>query len=387
MTETRRRRGYLDWMRGLAVLVMIEAHVIDSWTRLDARHSWQFMWAMVLGGYGAPLFLFLAGLSVSLSGGSKLRRLGDVRAAARAVMMRGLWIFGLAFVFRVQAWILGFAPPRTLLKVDILNIMGPGIIAAAALWGAFRTSRSRLLAFGAATLAIALLAPIVRHTPLLDSWPDALAGYFRPAPGRSNFCLFPWAGFIFAGGFVGVLIDEAQTRAAETKVNIGLFAWGTVLAAGAYASSWLPTPYARSEFWGASPAFFLLRTGIITLLIAIAYAWEARPKIRMGRGSATEIANRAERWSPMQQFGRSSLFVYWIHVEMVYGLISLPIHKKLSHPAAWAALAAFTLFILGCVIAKDRFIARRRGRQSAPPAPVRGAMNPQEVPRISQETS
>src|SRR3954451_4235 len=86
-------------MRGLAVLVMIEAHVIDSWTRLDARHTWQFGWSMILGGFGAPLFLYLAGLSVALSAGSKLRRTGDATAAARFVMMRGLWVFGLAFLF------------------------------------------------------------------------------------------------------------------------------------------------------------------------------------------------------------------------------------------------------------------------------------------------
>ena len=42
--------------------------------RSDARHSWQFMWAMILGGFGAPLFLFLAGVSVALSAGSKARR-------------------------------------------------------------------------------------------------------------------------------------------------------------------------------------------------------------------------------------------------------------------------------------------------------------------------
>src|SRR3982751_7021219 len=104
MSEARRRRGYLDWMRGLAVLVMIEAHVIDSWTRLDARHSWQFMWSMILGGFGAPLFLFLAGLSVALAAASKARTVGR-RAAAGAVMRRGLVIFGLAFAFRLQAWI------------------------------------------------------------------------------------------------------------------------------------------------------------------------------------------------------------------------------------------------------------------------------------------
>ena len=41
------------------------------------------------------------------------------------------------------------------------------------------------------------------------------------------------------------------------------------------------------------------------------------------------------RWSPLQAFGRSSLFVYWIHVEMVYGLISLPLHGALSLSWAW----------------------------------------------------
>jgi uncharacterized membrane protein len=371
MIETRLRRGYLDWIRGLAVLVMIEAHVLDSWTQLDARHSWQFAWAMVLGGFGAPLFLFLAGLSVSLSASARLRRSGDVRAAAMFVMGRGLWVFGLAFLFRLQAWILGFGPPTSLLKVDILNIMGPGIVAAAALWGAGRTSRSRAILFGSTALAIALLAPIVRHTSLLDGLPDALEGYLRPMPGRSNFCMFPWVGFVFAGGLVGVLIDTVRTSGEETTLNLRLFACGASLTVAAYASSWLPSPYARSEFWGASPPFFLIRTGLMMALVPLAYAWAARPRLSVG--ISPEGGDHAEPWSPLRQLGRSSLFVYWIHVEMVYGLISLPIHRGLSHSAAWAAFGAFTLFMLACVVAKDRIIAGRSGRPSAPPAPVYAA--------------
>jgi uncharacterized membrane protein len=89
-------------VRGLAVLIMIQTHVLDSWTRLDARGTWQFAWAMIVGGFAAPLFLFCAGLSVALSAGSKLRRGGDAAAAARAVMKRGCWIFFLAFLFRIQ---------------------------------------------------------------------------------------------------------------------------------------------------------------------------------------------------------------------------------------------------------------------------------------------
>ena len=349
MSDRIQRRGYLDWMRGLAVLIMIASHVLDAWTRVDARDGWLFRWAMIGAGFGAPLFLFLAGIAIPLSAGSKLRRTGDAGAASRAVVRRGFWVFGLAFLFRVQAWVLGWAPARTLLKVDILNIMGPSIAAAGALWGAFRSPRARGAAFAVATLAIAFLTPIVRITPLLDPLPDPVEGYIRPIRGLSNFCIFPWAGFVFAGGLVGVLLDNVRERDAEARLQIPLFAGGAALAIGAYAASFLPTPYTRSEFWGGSPAFFLLRTGVITAALAIAYVWNER-------------RSAVVRWSPVQQLGRSSLFIYWIHVEMVYGLISLPLHKSLSFGAAGAALAAFAVFMLVCSIVKDLVVTWWSGR-------------------------
>src|SRR5207253_7349863 len=84
------RRTYLDVLRGVAVLVMIEAHVIDSWTRVADRRSRAFGDSLILGGFGAPLFLLLAGVAVAMSAGSKARRLGDPGAATRAVQKRGL---------------------------------------------------------------------------------------------------------------------------------------------------------------------------------------------------------------------------------------------------------------------------------------------------------
>ena len=343
------RRGYLDWARGLAVLIMIQAHLLDSWTRLDARASWTFDWAMIVAGFGAPMFLFLAGTSVALSAGSKWRRSGDVRAAARAVMRRGGWVFFLAFVFRVQAWILGWGAPRTLLKVDILNIMGPSIVAAAAVWGAFTSTRARCIAWGAVALGIAFLTPVVRSTPILDALPDPIEAYLRPMPGLANFFLFPWSGFVFAGAIAGALLDEARTPQQESRLNIRLFAAGGCLSAGAFAASFLPTLYARSEFWSTSPAYFLLRTGILILLIPMAYAWQ-------------RVVTRSSFWSPIQQLGRTSLFIYWIHVEMVYGLISLRIHKTLTHPQAWLAYVLFSLFMLACSLAKDRVVRWKRDK-------------------------
>jgi uncharacterized membrane protein len=340
------RRGYLDWARGLAVLIMIQAHLLDSWTRFDARASWTFDWAMIVAGFGAPMFLSLAGTSVALSAGSKWRRSGDVRAAARAVMRRGVWIFFLAFVFRVQAWILGWGAPRTLLKVDILNIMGPSIVAAAAVWGAFTSTRARCIAWGVTALGIAFLTPIVQSTPIFDALPNPIEAYLRAMPGLSNFFLFPWSGFVFAGAIVGALLDQARTPEEEFRLNGWLFAAGGCLSVAAFAASFLPTLYAGSEFWSTSPAYFLLRTGILILLIPTAYVWQ-------------KVVIRSS-WSPIQQLGRTSLFIYWIHVEMVYGLMSLRIHKTLTHPQAWVAYVLFTVFMLACSLAKDRVVRWKR---------------------------
>lgn len=335
------RRGYLDWLRGLAVLIMFEAHILDSWTRLDHRGSSIYGWAMIAGGFGAPLFLFLAGVSVALSAGSKTRRGLDRKAASGAVVKRGLQIFGLAFLFRVQAMVVSWGPWRSLLKVDILNIMGPAIMAAAALWGAMKTTRGRLAAFALATLALALLTPPVRATSILAVLPDPIEGYLRPRPAFTTFAVFPWAGFVFAGAFIGVLLDEARTGPVERRLNAWFAAGGLALTLGAFAASYLPSLFARSEFWTSSPSFFLLRTGLLIVTVGAAYLWHRRR-----RGETT--------FSPLQQLGRTSLFIYWIHIELIYGLMVKPLHKSLTLGQAWVGVLIFTLFMLIVSLLKER---------------------------------
>ena len=84
------RRGYLDFLRGIAVLLMIDAHLLDSWTRVPDRETAPFAMAMLFGGMGTTLFLALAGVAVALSAGSKLRRTQDRAAASAAVARRGV---------------------------------------------------------------------------------------------------------------------------------------------------------------------------------------------------------------------------------------------------------------------------------------------------------
>lgn len=342
------RRTYLDLLRGIAVLLMIDAHLFDSWTRFPDRDSSAFGQLMLLGGMGTTLFLMLAGVSVALSAGSKLRRSGDPAAAAAAVVRRGLEIFALAFVFRFQAWMLGWSHAwRDLLRVDVLNVMGPSIAFAALLWRLGHTVVQRAAIFAGATAVVSFITPLARLLPA-RTLPDFVQAYFVPVSGLSTFVFFPWTALVLAGATVGVLLDATRTPEDEARMNLWLAAGGAVLLAAAAVGSYLPPLFASSYFWTTSASYLFMRVAIVSLAVAGCYAWTRRA----GGG-----------WSPLAQLGRTSLFIYWIHVEMVYGLISLPLHRALSLSVAFATYVAFCGFMLVCSILKDAAVERYRARR------------------------
>jgi uncharacterized membrane protein len=346
---------YLDWLRGIAVMIMITWHLLDSWTTIEGREHPAFQALAYSAGTFTALFLFLAGVSVSLSAGSKLRRLGTRGAAVRLVAWRGFQVFALAFLLRFQSIVLSDAAWTSLLRVDILNIMGLAIVGAAVVWGMGRTANGRYLLLAAVTLAIVFGTPAIRAMDALAVLPDPLEAYIRPVRPFSTFILFPWAGFVFAGAIAGLVIDAGRAPESQGRINTWFLAAGLTIATAAFAASYLPSPFPNTYFWTTSPAYFFLRAGIILLVVAVAYAWTRRPG---GEG----------KWSPIAQLGSTSLFIYWIHLEMVYGKMSAPLHKALPFNRAVFALAVFSLFMLACSIAKTRAAASwraLRGRAAA----------------------
>ncbi len=345
----RARAGYIDWMRGLAVLVMILAHVVDAWTVTGpTRQTRSYFWFMVIAGMGAPMFLWLAGLAVPLAAHARMRRGATPAEASRGLQKRGWEIFGLAMLFRLQAYI--FSAGATLsgmLKVDILNIMGLSLVAAAWLWGRSRSRTGRIAISVAATCAILVLSPLLRVWEWPALLPDFIEWYLRPAPSRSTFTLFPWAAFVFGGFAVGEWLTGV-TPTARNRFHAACAIGGVLLAIGAYQLSFLPTVLPGSRFWTTSPAFFVIRLGLLTATFGGLYFL-----LRDTGLWARLTLPRA--WSPMELFGRTSLFVYWVHVELVYGLPSRPLHKALSFEGALVAFALFSIGMLALAMVKTRY--------------------------------
>jgi hypothetical protein len=233
----------------------------------------------------------------------------------------------------------------SLLKPDILNILGLGLVAVAFCWSR-ATSRAREVLW-----LILPAAVIVFMTPAsrLWAWPSLLRpyaprleAYIRPVSGMGVFSVFPWIAFVFVGAVIGNWIADARAGGEDARfqARLGLSALGIFLCG--VAGMRLPA-LTSSSFWTTSLSFFLIRIGTMTLAITAAWLWLRRPT--------------AAHFSPMIVMGRASLFVYWVHVELAYGFFTYPLHYVL--PLAWAlaAFVTFTAFMLGLTVLWNR---RRR---------------------------
>jgi uncharacterized membrane protein len=333
------------------VIVMVMAHVTDAWTRPEDRERPVYAYLVFINGLASPLFLFLAGLTISMAASARATRVGHAAAASMA-RWRGLQVFGLAFLFRLQSQLLGWGALINFLKVDILNIMGLAMMGAAILWGLSERRAFRVALFALATAVIAMSTPLVRETPLLASLPDPIEAYVRPLPGRTNFALFPWAGFVFAGAICGELVFAAKTATEERRLQAGLLIAGLGGMAVAYALSFQPSIYPVANFWTSSPTFFFIRAGICTALLPIARAVDVFHGFVRSR-----LGDRLPEGAPgvvITTLGRSSLFVYWIHVEMAYGGLAKPIKRALPLEVSLVATIALLAVLYAIVKWKDR---------------------------------
>ena len=121
------RRPYIDWLRGIAVLIMIEWHTIDAWTADGERTGEVFKALAFLGGWAAPMFLFLAGVAIPLAANAQMARGASVGEVSWALQRRGWQVFLYAHLFRLQSWIINpYAVWHSIFKPDILNILGLG---------------------------------------------------------------------------------------------------------------------------------------------------------------------------------------------------------------------------------------------------------------------
>jgi uncharacterized membrane protein len=340
------RLAWIDWMRGLACVLMFQTHCYDSWLGGDTRKGAFLMWSQLGGTLPAPLFLFLAGISFALVTDKLVRKNLSAAEITRSMARRGAEIYVFGLLFRLQEYLIswGWAPWSDLLRVDILNMIGLSMVAMALVCGAvLRFANPQHRRPTLTTVAVLTAALISLLTPLLwttwrPSWlPWPLESYFNGVhnlghPQSWLFPAFPWMAFAFAGLAAGFVLfsDWAREHTAQTVTLFG--ACGAVLILAARWLDHLPFQfYSVYDYWHTSPNFLLTRVGLLLGIGFLSYAW-----CRWGLGT--------RGFSPLIQLGQTSLLVYWVHIEFVYGRFSLL--PKRAVGIRTASLGLLTIFLM-----------------------------------------
>ena len=300
--DTSGRLTFLDWSRGLAVAIMLQGHVFHSFNATELRNQGPFMLSQFLGGMGPAVFLVLTGITLAFLMNRSERKGLNAMGRWKAALRRAGYLFTLAFLFRLQLWLFAYpqSPWIDLFKVDILNCMGfaIGLMSVMAIFST--ADRVRLCA--GLGVAIAFASPLV--SMMNWSWlPPQLSAYIVPS--YQYFAFFPWASFIAFGLSIGSLLRLARPEQMNRIMQWSALGGLVLTVIGQFFSNLPYSIYPKSEFWLNSPGLIVIKLGAVLLLFSFAFVW-------------TEFAIGGT-WSWVRQLGTTSLLVYWVHIELVYG--------------------------------------------------------------------
>ncbi len=329
------RLAFLDWTRGFAALIMLQGHVFHSFTAKDLRNDGPYTLSQFCGGLTPAVFLFLTGVTLGFLMDSSAKKGLGAWARTWAAMRRSGYLLGVAILFRLQMWAFaaGQSPWTDIFRVDILNCMGLGIIVLAPL--AIFETRDRVRFAAITGGVIACASPIISSIDVAWLHPIARAWF---VPDTNFFAFFPWASFIAfglsAGSILRLVEDSDMQRVMQWASLMGL---GLIFSAQ-YFSNLPYSVYSRSDFWVNSPGLIFIKVGIILLLASFAFLW-------------TRHMN-PNGWSFVRQLGGTSLLVYWVHTELVYGRWFGAFKESLSVPQTVFMAVLVILLMIGLSVGR-----------------------------------
>jgi uncharacterized membrane protein len=334
----------VDWLRGVAVVFMILAHGMDAWLLPAAKTGTAYALIRVASGIPARLFLFLVGVSAAIQFEAGLAKGTSTRAMRARLLRRGLQVLVLAYLFRLQEWLLShfYGGWETLFRIDILNAIAACMLVVA-LVSTPRNGRRQILPSLLLAAVFLGLGAVVgpAHFP---SWlPRPLSSYLGGQRPMAWFSLFPWGAWALGGVAVGHLWVAANrdTRTLGRCFLLTFLAGATLTATVTIVRLVSPAiiHYPTEVIRQMGPGIFFHRLGLIGMLAGIGFLW-----CRAWHG----------RFSALRQFGRTSLLIYWVHIEFCYGSMVYALRGKFQIPTALLLVAALSLAMLGLSLAKTR---------------------------------
>lgn len=194
-----------DVLKGVAVLLMIQVHLMELFATQELYDSLVGKIALFLGGPpAAPVFMAVMGFFIAKSGSGILKL---VTRGLKLILYGFLLNTGLNLhlFYHVFTGEMDIDPLPYLFGVDILFLAGLSIIIIALLRLALRKN---LFLWLTVTLIVAFASSLIPTGDVDPNWKTYLLAYFYKASWWSYFPLFPWLAYPLAGYCFKLVSDK-----------------------------------------------------------------------------------------------------------------------------------------------------------------------------------
>lgn len=333
---------FIDLIRAFAVLNMVQGHTIDVLLNDNYRTFDSIFFSIWTTNRGltAPLFLFSSGTVFTYLfriHQEPFKKNPRVKKGLKRILLLICLGYLMRFPTPYMIYFKDIAPERwqVFFSVDVLQLIGFGLFFILMLcFVSEKFHISDYIIFSAASILNISLYPLFESINWSQFLHPFFAGYFYKGTG-SNFPLFPWLSYIFAGAIFGSFIAKNQNVFKSKKATVGLFIIGISLILISIAGDFIEIIfYHQSNYWTSSPNLIFFRLAIVvietSIFTFIAIKLETIPRILI-------------------LLGRNTLVIYIIHLVILYGSPwTLGINSILnkSFNLTWTLYSAFAMAVL-----------------------------------------
>lgn len=340
------RALFIDMLKGLALIVMIEVHVTNSMLLPALKESWWFPSLNFINGLVAPSFSFASGLVFVLSlqkGVEQLRTFG--KEFWRKLSRIGL-IFFIGYSLHLPYYsltkILNNPTQQnleSLYTVDILQLISTGLVVLMFARIIFKSEKGFYNFSLILTAVVLIVSPIFWKIDFANYLPLFFANYFNKIH-HSLFPLFPWWAFVSIGAYIAKYYLEAKQNNTEKAFARKLIITGTLFYLMSVLIMYVLFPQELAKII-PNPFFFLERLGLILLFLGVFWFY---------------LNNKEDYRSLILDVSRQSLLVYWLHLQLIYRELlwgkSLADLSQKNYNALECLIVTVILIILMLITAK-----------------------------------
>ncbi len=304
------RLSGLDLARFLAMVMMIQGHVIYALAAPDVVNTSVFPWNIWhhVRGLTAPVFLFVSGAVHVFA--NKRDEEGKVpsKTVFRRIRMSLLLIF-IGYILQLPVskfWHIFSAQSYLLTKfyqVNILQLFGVSLLFLICIFVITRKDRTFGIISFIVAFCITFINPYIHNVDWFGILPEYFASYLNSKRG-SIFPIFPFTAFLFYGAAFGSILKSIKPENRTTLVIL----WGIILGISFFFLNYLIRYFHIAEEYITGPlgsiTLTLDRLSFVFLIIsATSFIYLLTPKL-------------ANIYS---MFSKYALFIYIVHLMILYG--------------------------------------------------------------------